>query len=183
MTHPKSGVIANIVLAAALALCGGAASAETSGVSASGFVVAHRFDTTASPHDVYEALRKPAFWWSSEHTWSGDARNLRLQPSAGGCFCERWAGNSVKHGEVIFAMQDSLLRLRAALGPLQALAVEGVLTFAMKPGAGGKTAVTVTYRVAGNPEAQLAALAEPVDRVIGEQVSRLSRFVETGRSR
>jgi len=45
----------------------------------------------------------------------------------------------------------------------------------------GKTSVTVTYRVAGNPEAQLASIAEPVDRVLGEQVSRLARFVERGR--
>ena len=73
-----------------------------------------------------------------------------------------------------------MLRLRTALGPLQPLAVEGILTFALKGGV-GKTNVIVTYRVAGNPEAQLAALAGPVDRVIGEQVSRLSRYVDTGK--
>jgi len=156
------------------------ANAETSGASATGFVVTHRFDTAASPHKVFDALRNPGRWWSSQHTWSGDAKHLTLQAGAGGCFCERWGANSVKHGEVIFSMQDSLLRLRAALGPLQPLAVEGILTFAMKS-ADGRTNVTVTYRVAGNPEAQLATLAEPVDRVIGEQVSRLSRYVDTGR--
>lgn len=157
------------------------ASGETSGVSPTGFVVTHHFDTTASPRKVFDALHKPGLWWSSKHTWSGNARNLTLQASAGACFCERWAANSVKHGEVIFSMQDSLLRLRTALGPLQPLAVDGVLTFALKA-ADGKTNVTVTYRVAGNPEAQLAALAEPVDGVIREQVSRLSRYVDTGRS-
>jgi hypothetical protein len=168
-------------LAAAFALGAGCANAETSGVSATGFVVTHRFETTVSAHDVFDALHKPALWWSNDHTWSGDARNLRLQAAAGGCFCERWGANSVKHGEVIFVMPDSLLRLRAALGPLQALAVDGILSFAVKKGDAGKTSVTVTYRVAGNPEAQLASIAEPVDRVLGEQVSRLARFVERGR--
>jgi hypothetical protein len=103
-----------------------------------------------------------------------------LQAGAGGCFCERWPPNSVKHGEVIFSEQDSALRLRAALGPLQERAVDGILTFALKP-VDGKTGVVVTYRVAGAPEAELAALAAPVDRVIGEQVARLARYVETGR--
>ena len=156
------------------------ASSETSGASATGFIVTHRFDTTASPRKVFEALHKPGLWWSSKHTWSGNARNLTLQAGAGGCFCERWAENSVKHGEVIFSMQNSLLRLRTALGPLQPLAVEGILTFEVK-GSAGKTNVVVSYRVAGNPEAQLASLAESVDRVVGEQVSRLSRYVDTGR--
>ena len=169
------------VLIATLALFAGVANAETSGVSATGFIVTHRFETTVSARDVFDALHKPALWWSNDHTWSGDARNLRLQPAAGGCFCERWGANSVKHGEVIFVMPDSLLRLRAALGPLQALAVDGILSFAVKKGDAGKTSVTVTYRVAGNPEAQLAAIAEPVDRVLGEQVSRLARYVEKGR--
>ena len=170
-----------LAAAAAFAFNASPARSETSNVSATGFVVTHRFETTVSAHDVFDALHKPALWWSNDHTWSGDARNLRLQPAAGGCFCERWGANSVKHGEVIFVMPDSLLRLRAALGPLQALAVDGILSFAVKKGDGGKTSVTVTYRVAGNPEAQLAAVAEPVDRVIGEQVTRLARYVEKGR--
>jgi uncharacterized protein YndB with AHSA1/START domain len=169
-----------IAFATVIALTAFPASGETSGASPTGFTVTHRFETAASPRKIFDALREPARWWSSQHTWSGDARNLTLQADAGGCFCERWADNSVKHGEVIFATRDSVLRLRAALGPLQSLAAEGILTFALKDG-GARTNVTVTYRVAGSPEAQLAALAEPVDRVIGEQVARLARYVDTGK--
>jgi uncharacterized protein YndB with AHSA1/START domain len=180
MMRRRIGAAGRIALAVILASCTCFVHAETSGVSATGFVVTHRFETTVTAHDVFDALHKPALWWSSDHTWSGDARNLRLQPAAGGCFCERWGANSVKHGEVIFVMPDSLLRLRASLGPLQALAVDGILSFAVKRDA-NRTTVTVTYRVAGNPEAQLASIAEPVDRVIGEQVSRLARYVEKGR--
>lgn len=155
------------------------AMAETSGASATGFTVTHRFDTAAPPATVFAALQEPGRWWSSKHTWSGDARNLTLQSGAGGCFCERWGANSVKHGEVIFSAQDTLLRLRATLGPLQERAVEAILTYALKA-ADGKTSVVVTYRVAGSPEAELTTLAGPVDRVIGEQVARLARYVETG---
>ena len=169
-----------IALATVIALTAFPARSETSGASATGFTVTHRFETAASPRKVFDALREPARWWSSQHTWSGDAQNLTLQADAGGCFCERWADSSVKHGEVIFSMRDSLLRLRAARGPLQSLAVEGILTFALKD-AGARTNVTVTYRVAGNHEAQLTTLAEPVDRMIGEQVARLARYVDTGK--
>jgi uncharacterized protein YndB with AHSA1/START domain len=175
----RSNVMA-IACAIGLALGAAASRAETSAASATGFVVTHRFETAAVPGKVFEAMLDVGRWWSSRHTWSGDAKNLSLQAGAGGCFCERWPPNSVKHGEVIFYEQYSALRLRAALGPLQERAVDGILTFALKP-VDGKTGVVVTYRVAGSPDAELAALAAPVDRVIGEQVARLARYVETGR--
>jgi uncharacterized protein YndB with AHSA1/START domain len=171
---------APIIAAALMLIVAAPLHAETTGVSASGFTVTHGFDTIAPPAKVFRALHEIGRWWSPMHTWSGNAQNLALQPGAGGCFCERWGRNSVKHGEVIFSLADRTLRLRAALGPLQERAVAGVLTFSLEP-EGRRTKVVTTYRVAGAADADLGSLAEPVDRVIGEQVARLARYVETGR--
>lgn len=55
-----------------------------------------------------------------------------------------------------------------------------MLTFAIAP-ANDKTALQVTYRVAGSAAAGLEGLAGPVDGVIAEQVRRLVRFAETGK--
>lgn len=169
-----------LTMAAIAILAAMSAHGETSGASATGFTVTHRFDTAAAPARVFRAVHDVGRWWSDAHTWSGHGGNLRLQPGAGGCFCERWGKNSVKHGEVIFSAENRMVRLRAALGPLQERAADGILTFALTPAA-GRTNVLVTYRVAGSPDAGLGELAGPVDQVIGEQVVRLARYVDTGR--
>jgi len=161
-----------------LALGGaGFAAAETSAVSASGFTVTHQHELNATPHQVFESIGQVARWWNAAHTWSGDAANLSLELSAGGCFCERWSGGSVQHAVVVRVGRDRTLRLHGSLGPLQDLAVEGVLSFDVATSQ-GKTLLRVGYRVAGAPSAGLEALAAPVDRVIGEQAGRLAAFIE-----
>lgn len=72
-------------------------------------------------------------WQDGEHTYSGDAANLSLQPSASGCFCERWGAQSVAHGRVIWTNPGHLLRPESAPGPLHSLAVQRVMTFVLKP--------------------------------------------------
>lgn len=151
------------------------ARAETSAVSPTGFTITVVRDLAAPPARVYRLLGEPARWWSPAHTWSGDAGNLKLEPRAGGCFCERWNGNEVEHGRVINATQDSLLRLQAPLGPLQALPVNAVLSFELT-GAEGRTKLTVNFLVAGGGM-DLSQLALPVEGVITEQVDRLVRLV------
>lgn len=173
---------AALVLAALLGSgAGGRAVAATSEVSPTGFLVTHRHEVTATPHRVYEALAEIDKWWNGGHSWSGQAANLSLATQAGGCFCERWGASSVVHARVIHAVEGRMLRLEGSLGPLQALATTGVLTFAMAPKDGG-TALVVTYRVAGHEAAGLQPLAGPVDGVIGEQVRRLVAYLETGKA-
>ncbi len=154
--------------------------AATSEVSPTGFIVTLRYDVNATPHRVWESLGEVGKWWNSSHTWSGNAANLSLSTQASGCYCERWGANSAEHGRVVFAAEDSVLRLQAALGPLQALAVNAVLTFAITQKE-GKTALLVTYRVSGNVSAALQDLAGPVDGVIAEQARRLVAYAESGR--
>ncbi len=156
------------------------ARAATSLLSPSGFLVTLQQEVRANPHRVYEALGEIERWWNSEHTFSGNAANLSLRTEASACFCERWDGNSVEHGRVIYAARDSALRLQGALGPLQGLAVNAVLTFAIEE-KDGKTLLHVTYRVSGNDAAGLQELGGPVERVIAEQLSRLAAYLETGK--
>jgi uncharacterized protein YndB with AHSA1/START domain len=121
-------------------------------------------------------MTKVAGWWDPKHTWSGSAKNLKLEPRAGGCFCEKLPdGGSVQHARVIFAQPGKLLRLEGALGPLQEMAVTGVLSFSLAPDGPG-TRIRMTYRVAGVLTMDSAKLAPLVDQVMGIQLERLRAF-------
>ena len=148
--------------------------------SAAAFEVTEKATIAAAPGKVWGALMRPARWWASDHTWSGDAKNLSFDPS--GCFCERLKNGGVRHMMVIYADGATALRLSGGLGPLQFTGASGVLGFALKDAGGGKTDLTVTYDVGGYAKGGLAeTLAAPVDRVLGEQVGRLKKAVETGK--
>lgn len=154
---------------------GAPAAAEVTERWDDGFVVAHAFDTPASPDAAYALTGQPARWWSSDHSWSGDAANLSMKLRPGGCFCEALPGGGVRHGEVVMAWPGRQLTLDAALGPLLGAASGGWLSFVYaSAGDGGR--VTITYRVEGHG---LGVLADPVDGVIGEQVGRLKAALAT----
>ncbi len=135
----------------------------------------------ATPDKLYAAIVDIGHWWNSEHTYSGDASHLSIQAEAGGCFCERWSNQSVAHGHVIWAAPAHLLRLDTALGPLQGMAVQGVMTFSLKPAADGTT-LQLEYRVNGSSASGLDKLAPNVDAVLMEQLQRLQHYAETGKS-
>jgi uncharacterized protein YndB with AHSA1/START domain len=126
-----------------------------------------------SPDEMYRLLIKPQRWWDGAHTYSGTATNLRMDARAGGCFCEKVGRGSIEHGRVIYADPGKLLRLDAALGPLQEMAVTGVLTFKLEPDAGG-TRITMTYRVAGALSMKGGKLAPIIDQVMTGQLNRLA---------
>jgi len=164
-----------LALGAAL-LAGLPAFAATSEVTPAGFLATFREEVDASPAEAWRTVTRIDRWWSADHTYSGDAANLSLDPVAGGCWCERWNGNSVEHMRVVHALAGKSLRLEGALGPLQAMAVTGVLTLALAPN-GEKTTLTVTHRVRGSPDAALDKIATAVDGVLGEQVKRLAALL------
>jgi hypothetical protein len=71
-------------------------------------------------------------------------------------------------------MPATLLRLEAALGPLQELAVTGVISFALEE-KDGATTMVVTHRVSGDASHKLDALAPLVDEVNGLQFGNLAK--------
>ena len=134
-----------------------------------------------APNEVYRRLiHNVGDWWSPNHTFSRDAHNLFIDDRVMGCFCEKLpAGGSVRHMEVILLSPDKELRMSGALGPLQAVAATGVMTFVLSPDAGG-TKLEVTYAVGGYLPQGMNSWATPVDGVLTEQITRLKSYVETG---
>lgn len=169
------------LIAVALISSTAAARAEVVDSAAGGFSVKQTATVAASASKAWAQLIEPRAWWDGSHTWSGDAANLSLDPAAGGCFCEKLpGGGGVRHMTVVFADPGKLLRLTGGLGPLQDLPVAAVMTFKLTE-AQGKTTVELTYKVGGYAPGGLAALARPVDGVIGEQLARYKRRLETGK--
>jgi hypothetical protein len=157
------------------------AAAEVVDADAVGFTCRNAVVVPVSPAEVYARLvGEVGSWWSSDHTFSGDAANLRIDDGAEGCFCETLPGGGVvRHLTVVHAAPGKLLPLRGGLGPLQGSAVTGAMSWELAPSGLG-TAVTLTYAVGGYAPGGLDAWAPAVDRVVGEQLDRLARFVTTG---
>src|SRR5450432_1045422 len=97
--------------------------------STNGFTVKTSVTIQASPEEVYRRLvHNVGDWWSPQHTFSGDARNLTIEEKPMGCFCETLAGQgAVRHMEVLRFVQGKTLVLSGALGPLQPLAATGTM--------------------------------------------------------
>ncbi len=170
-----------VIMALAAALAAGAARADVKSAGPDHIQILFTERIAATPGAVYAAIGQVERWWSNEHTYSGDASNLSLAMQPGGCFCERWAGGAVEHGRVVLLLRDQMVRLEAPLGPVQALGVAATLTFLVKAEDGGST-LSVGYRVNGSSASGLDKLAPAVDGVLGVQVQRLKRLVETGKS-
>lgn len=179
--------LAAVALMALVAAPVSMAQAEVVTQSPAGFVIKLSADTTATQNDAWKALITPNKWWSGEHTYTGDASNLWLDAQATGCFCEKLPKpadapaeqrmGSVEHMHVVYAdPQRGVLRMVGGLGPLQGEALHGTLTITLKPIEGG-TRIEWDYVVGGymrmNPE-QIAPL---VDKVLGEQLTRLVRWL------
>jgi uncharacterized protein YndB with AHSA1/START domain len=170
----------SVVLALSVAAAGRYARAEVVESSAASLQVKEVQTVAARPDKAWRSLIAVDHWWSAEHTYSGSAANLRLEPRAGGCFCESLAdGGSVLHMTVVFAAPNQRLTLTGGLGPLQTTGASGALTFQITPdGEGSKLALL--YNVGGYYPGGLASIAGGIDAVLGDQLVRLKRLIETG---
>lgn len=179
-----------ILLAAGLIGSAVPASAEVVQRSDAGFVVRVTGEVKASPAEAWKAFTTPSLWWSSAHTFSGDAANMTLDPVANGCFCEKMPvpkgasptqkAGSVMHMRVIYAEPERALRLSGALGPLQSEAVNGTMTVTFKSvdGAGGKgTRILWEYVVGGYMRYKTETISTAVDKVLGEQIGGLTKLL------
>jgi uncharacterized protein YndB with AHSA1/START domain len=149
-------------------------------VSSNGFLVRHEMTIAAPAGKVYDALTgQVGAWWNAQHTYSGDSRNLSIDLHPGGCFCERLANGGVEHMRVTQWRRNQLLRMSGGLGPLQGSGVAGSMTWLLSP-ADNATRLELTYSVGGYIAGGFESIAPAVERVLGEQATRLKRFVETG---
>lgn len=168
----------------------GTAHAEVSARTEAGFVVRVTGEVAASPAEAWKAFTTPSLWWHAQHTFSGDAANLTMDPSANGCFCEKLPvpkgapptqkPGSVMHLRVVYAEPYRALRLVGALGPLQSEAVNGTMTVTFKPidGSGGKaTRILWEYVVGGFMRYKTETISGAVDKVLGEQLGGLTKLL------
>jgi hypothetical protein len=140
-----------------------------------GFTVREEAEYPGTPAAAWQRLVHPADWWSSKHTYSGDAAHMTLSLEPGGCWCETLPnGGFVRHMEVAYAAPGVALRLVGGLGPLQAMGASGALTFKLSAAEGGKTKVVAEYTGAGYAADGFAQLAVAVDRVLAEQLKRFA---------
>lgn len=165
------------LLALPLALTASPAPAAVLDSGANGFTVSAEralgMDSAETRQTLWAMLITPSRWWSSAHSWSGDASNMTLDPVVGGCWCERLKdGGQVEHGRVVAIEPGRRLLMRSSLGPLLNLPVTGVLDWSIGERA-GRTTITSRYAVGGYGLGNSAAFAKAVDGVISEQADRL----------
>lgn len=158
----------------------GTAQGEVLDAAPHGFTVRHVTEIPASRFAVYDAAIEVDRWWSGEHTVSGVAANLYLEPRPQGCFCERLGEDGgLTHLTVSFVNPGVMLRLSGGLGPLGLMGISGNMTWEFDQ-QGEVTTLTLTYAVGGYLPQGLDSLAGAVDAVLTEQMTRLANYVETG---
>ena len=177
----------HLLPALALLTIGAPVAAEVTAVSEAGFAIRLEAETPASKTDAWRALIAPGKWWSSAHTYSGDAANMYLDAQASGCFCEKLpkpAGEpadqrmgSVEHMHVVYAdPPQGVLRMKGGLGPLQGESVNGTLTITVRPTPQGSK-ITWEYVVGGYTRIKNEDLAPAVNGVLNEQLTRLAALL------
>ncbi|MBU2380692.1 MAG: SRPBCC family protein [Alphaproteobacteria bacterium] len=137
------------------------------------FTLTYERTVMASADAILSTVGRPAAWWSSAHTYSGDAANITLDLRPGGCWCEALPGGGVKHGEVVLIWPEQrMIRFDAPFGPLQSVGAAAVLTvsWADTPGADARR-LKWTYVVNGPG---VGAMADPIEGVLAEQFTRLA---------
>lgn len=153
--------------------------AEVGEAAPFGFVVSGEEVVAADAATVWTALIAPGRWWSPQHSWSGDAANMTLDPRAGGCFCEALPnGGSVEHMRVLYAAPGEMLRMSGALGPLQGQALNGTLTVELSAEPDG-THIKWASVVGGYATFDGAEIPAAVDYVLSEQMHRLAASLGT----
>lgn len=164
------------ILSGAL-LFAGAAQAEVKSSGPNGFAIENKAVVAARPAEVFDLLARPSAWWNPAHSYTGNAGNMTLDLRPGGCFCEREAaggGIAVEHARILFVQPGTMLRMQGGLGPLQEEGSVGTLTWKLRAVEGG-TEVTQLYVVGGYIRGGAERLAPAVDRVLAEQLERLSQ--------
>lgn len=149
---------------------------------ANGFAVEEKAHIDAAPDKVYAALIHPESWWNSEHTFSGNAKNLSLDAKAGGCLCETLPnGGSVQHLSVVAAMPGRTIVFRGAMGPFQSQGVDGAMTITLAAKDGG-TDLVLDNNYGGFVQGGMGKWPLAADAMLADLVQHLKYYAENGKS-
>lgn len=160
-----------------LSMLASPAAAEVVSAGPNGFHVRHSVQMVVPTDKAYSGFAQVASWWNKDHTYSGDAANLSLALSPGGCFCERLPnGGGIEHMRVSYIDPGKRIVLTGSLGPLLYEATTGVMDLQFERSAGGSK-VTMDYKAAGFFNGGADKLAPIVDGVLAEQFKRYREYV------
>lgn len=165
-----------------LCLLSPAAHAELLDASANGFTIRNVVQVPATPARSWVALVDEVdAWWPKDHTWFGEEGRLRIEPAAGGCFCEKRGAQQALHMQVSYVDPGVLLRMLGGLGPLQGMGLHGSLDWKFAKTEAG-TEITLWYRVGGYTPDDLSQFAPIVDQVQGKQLNALAQHLGAEKS-
>ena len=165
-----------------LLACSAGAAAEVRDATAAGFTVENTRMVAVDRNTAWRALIDDVDrWWPKDHSWWGADSKLRIEPRAGGCFCEAVesdpeGGRQAEHMRVAFVEPGKLLRMTGGLGPLQGMGLHGALEFRLTDEGKG-TRITLWYRAGGYTPDDLSKFAPVVDRVQGQQLGALADYL------
>lgn len=128
---------------------------------------------------AYRQFIRIGEWWDPEHTWFGKAENLSIEPTAGGCFCEKSDDREVLHMTVSYVDPGKEIRMIGGLGPLQMMGVHGGWSWQFKTLPENRTNIILNYQVVGFLPGGLDSLAEVVNGVQTNQLERLASVIES----
>ena len=169
-------MIRTILCALAFMCVAPAARAEVVTSAGNGFIVKQVMSVPVTPDVAYRKFLDIGRWWTPEHTFSGNARNMTITPRVDGCWCEKLPDHGfVRHMTVSYVAPGKALRFSGGLGPLGAMGVAGAMQINFE-GEGSSTTVTMTYAVGGYAPNGLGELAPLVDGVLGQQMLRYRAF-------
>jgi hypothetical protein len=155
-------------LALALASAASTADAEVVARSENGFTL--RFSSTAAidPANIPRSMTELPLWWDGAHSYTGEAANLSLDLTPGGCWCEKMPdGTDFDHGRTVSVAADRML-FAAPFGPLRGKTTRSDLEMTWAEVNGGRELVWVmTVEGAG-----VGAMADAVDFVMGAGFQR-----------
>ncbi|MEM7500515.1 MAG: hypothetical protein AAF417_00670 [Pseudomonadota bacterium] len=171
MTFKRTARVLSTMLTVSLLTL--SARAEVVSSSDRHFVLRHEGHSARSVDEMWQRLTQPATWWHPEHTFSGDAANLSLEPHAGGLWSETWDGGSVAHGRVLTVHEGKVLRMDAPFGPLQELGAYTVWTITIEAGESGGSVVVFNEVSNAAPNSNMEKMAQAVDFVKTEAMARL----------
>ena len=156
-----------------------AANAEVTDSAAHGFSSSNSVTVATDRFAAFDAMvNDVGEWWSDDHTMSGIAASLYIEPETPGCFCEVLPNDGgVVHMTVTFVNRGVMLRLTGGLGPLGLMGVNGNMTWEFADHDEG-TLITLKYAVGGYMNGGLDTVATAVDNVLLQQLQSLKAHID-----